>query len=135
MSPDLKTPEDTSVTTLVSGIIHDAQVLFRQQLELFKHEVKTDLRKTKEAGLLMGAGIAVAAVGVILLSLMLVYLLQWAVPNLPLWACFGICGLGFAAIGCGLVYSGKAKFDSFNPLPDESAQALKENVQWITNRK
>jgi len=136
MAADLHNAQDTSVTALVSGIIHDAQELTRQQFELFKHEVKADLRKTKEAALLMAAGGGVAVIAIILLSLGAVYLLEWAFsPHLPLWACFGICGGVFAAIAGGLIYAGKAKFDSFNPLPDESAQALKENVQWITNRK
>jgi len=131
MSTDLKTPPDASVTTLVSGIIHDAQELIRQQLELLKHEVKSDLRKTRDASLLMIAGGGVAAVAILLLAFSLVYLVNWAVPALPLWASFGICGLVLAAAGGGLIYAGYARFESFNPLPDESARALKENVQWI----
>jgi hypothetical protein len=35
-------------------------------------------------------------------------------------------GLGFAAAH---------KFESVKPVPEESVQALKENVQWITNQK
>jgi len=136
MATDVQNPQDTSVTALVSGIVHDAQELLRQQLELFKHEVKEDLRKTREAALMMAAGGGVAVIAIMLLSLSLVFLLEWAFhPNLPLWACFAICGGVFAVAGAGLLYAGKAKFDSFNPLPDESAQALKENVQWITKPK
>ena len=53
-------------------------------------------------------------------------------PQLPLWACFGIVGgLLTAAGGIGF-YSAVRQFQEFNPLPDESAQALKENVQWIS---
>jgi len=34
-----------------------------------------------------------------------------------------------------LFYAGKKRLDSFNPLPDQSVQALKENVQCLTNLK
>ena len=28
--------------------------------------------------------------------------------------------------------AGKKKFESFNPLPDKSTEALKENLEWKT---
>jgi len=136
MATDLKPPPEASVTELVTGILHDAQDLIKQQFELLKHEVKDDIRKTRDASLLIGVGGLVGLVGLIHLTLMLVYLLYWATnESLPLWACYGICG-GLAAIGGGaLVYAGMNKFSSFNPLPDQTAQALKENVQWLTKPK
>jgi len=109
--------------------------LIKQQFELLKHEVKEDFQKTRDATLMLGIGSVVALVGLIHLTLMLVYLLQWAAPSLPLWACFGICGGLVVIVGGGLLYAGIHKFNSFNPLPDETAQALKENVQWITQPK
>jgi len=142
MATDLKPAPDTSVTELVTGILHDAQDLIKQQFELLKHEVREDIRKTRDASLLIGAGGIVGLVGAIHVTLMLVYLLHWATnrhlfvnDNFPLWACFGICGLLALVIGGGLIYAGMNKFASFNPLPDQSAQALKENVQWITQPK
>jgi ligand-binding sensor domain-containing protein len=66
--------------------------------------------------------------------MMLVYLLSWA-TTIPLWVCFGLVGACLAILSASLVYAGKKKFDSFNPLPAESAQALKENVQCLVNAK
>jgi hypothetical protein len=73
---------------------------------------------------------------------MLVHLLHWATSpagadpaTLPLWACFGIVGLVFGVVGGALVTSGIRKFQSNNPLPDQTAQTIKENVQWIANSK
>jgi len=118
--------------SLVRGIVDDAQHLMKQQLALFQAEVKEDLRKTKEAVMSMAAGVALAAVGGILLCVMLVHLLHWAFPDtLPLWSCYLIVGGVLAALGGGLAYAGVRRMASFNPLPDESVQALKENIQWI----
>jgi len=135
MATDVKPAPDTSLTELVTGILHDAQDLIKQQFDLLKVEVLDDLRKTRDAGILMGLGVGVALVGGLLLILMLVYLLNWAVPDLPLWASFGIWGVIACVAGLGLFYAGKQKFASFNPLPNQTAQALKENVKWITNPK
>lgn len=134
MAEDVQTAPGTShsVAPLLSGIINDIQDLLKQNLALFKVEVKEDLKKTKESFAALGAGIALAALGSLLLVLMLVHLLNWAVPALPLWACFGIVGGILTGAGLALYLRGKAKLESFNPLPAESAEALMENVQCIT---
>jgi len=130
-----------SVAPLVAGIVDDLQELLKQNLTLFKVEVREDFKKTKEAAAALGVGIGLAVVGALHLTLMLVFLLWWAfdpaaraASGLPLWVCFAIVGGAFAGIGFALFMRGKKKLDSFNPLPDETAQALKENVQWIKNR-
>jgi hypothetical protein len=134
MANDLRTGSQPSVTSLVTGIASDLQDLLAQQLALFKAEVESDLTRTKEAALVLAGGLGVAVVAGILLCLMLVFLLQWA-TELPLWACYGIIGCGLALVGGTLVYVGRKRFESFNPLPDQSVRALKENVQCLTNPK
>jgi hypothetical protein len=132
---DLQTESEVSMTQLVSGIISDAQNLVQQQLALLRHEVKDGLQKTKEAALSMIAGAVIALVGGILLSFMLVELLSWAAPELPVWGCYGIVAAPITALGGALFFAGMQKFKSINPLPDQSVQALKETIQWKTNRK
>jgi len=130
-----------SVAPLVAGVIDDLQELIKQNLALFKVEVREDFKKTKEAAAALGVGVGLAVVGALHLTLMLVFLLWWAfnpafrsAPGLPLWVCFAIVGGVFAGVGGALYFRGKKKLDSFNPLPNETADALKENVQWIKNR-
>src|SRR5262249_49656521 len=135
MANDLGTDRGPSFSGLVSGIVDDAQELIKQQMHLFRHEMQTDIRKTKEGALEEGFGVSVLFLGAILWTFMLVYLLNWLVPQLPLGGCFGIVGAGFVVGGGLLCYGGKKVFDSFTPLPHESVQALKENLQWITKRK
>lgn len=133
-------PSDASMTSLVAGIVGDAQELLKQQLALFQAEIKDDLQKTKEAAISLAIGAGVAVVGGLLLCFMLVHLIDWAVPALggpalPLWVSFGLVGGAFTLVGGAFVYAGIRKFRSFNPLPDQSVDAMKENVQWIVNRK
>lgn len=128
--------DGATATELVTGIISDAQDLMKQQLALLRTEVREDIRKTKEASLLLAGGLSVVLVGAIVLSLMLVYLISWAAgPSIPLWGCFGIVGGALALLGGGLTMAALGRFKSFNPLPDQTAQAVKENVRWMTNPK
>jgi len=130
-----------NMAPLVTGIIDDLQELIKQNLALFKVEVREDFKKTREAAAALGVGVGLAVVGALHLTLMLVYLLWWAfdpaarsASGLPLWVCFAIVGGVFLGVGAALTFRGKKKLDSFNPLPDQTADALKENVQWIKNR-
>jgi hypothetical protein len=135
MAIDAKPGPDASVTELVSGIVSDTQVLMKQQFDLLKAEVREDLRQARDAGLLMAGGAGLAFVSGVLLTFMLVYLLHWAIPDFPLWASYGAWGLIAGVAGGLLIYAGVHKLASFNPLPNQSAQALKENLTWKTSPK
>jgi hypothetical protein len=125
--------EHENLATLVTGILNDGQELFRQQVNLIRTEIKEDLRKTKEASIPLAAGLWLASMGVLLLCVTVALALVAA--GLSMWAAFAIVGTVLTLAGGGLAYLGKVKFDSFNPLPDKSAEALKENLEWIAKPK
>src|SRR5438309_2156387 len=104
------TNSEPSVTSLLSGIVTDAQELIKQQLLLFKHELKDDVTRTKEALPMLGAGAALAMTTLLLLGVTLSLLLYWLVnpapgtgpEHLPLWGCFAIFTVVFGVVGCAL---------------------------------
>lgn len=135
MANDLQTgSEPASLTGLLTGIVNDLQDLFKQQLALLKHEIRRDVHETATAGASCVAGAVITAVGMMLLGLGLVYLLAWE-TDLPLWASFLIFAAAFLLTGGILVYVGAHKFSTMHPLGEGTAEALKEDVQWITNPK
>jgi hypothetical protein len=134
MANYLDTGQEISIPALVTGIVNDAQNLLKQQLSLFKYEIQADIRKTKQAVLVLGVGMGITLVGLWFLFLMLVYFLAWS-TSLPLWSCYGLVGLGLSAVGGLLIYRAKRKFDVIHPLPEQSARALEENIQCLTNLK
>lgn len=135
VTSEVQAPPDRSVTTLVSGIIADAQQLIQQQLAMFRQEIRDDFVKGKDAALSLAVGVGLTLGGGFLLLLMLPLLLHEAVPELPLWACFGILGGVVAGLGGTLVYAAVRKLESFNPLSDKSVEAFKETIKWTTNPK
>jgi hypothetical protein len=138
--------EPPSTTGLLSGIISDIGDLIRQEIRFARTEIRSDLAKTKAAVTVLAIGAGTAVLGVVLLSLMLVFLLHWLLlpigqsgnydpASIPLWGCFGIFSALFLILGAALSWLGYKKFKSFRPLPVETAQTVKENVEWIMSSK
>jgi hypothetical protein len=124
----------SSLSSLVGGIVTDAQVLVKQELALAKSEVANELHKAKDAAISLGLGIGVAALGCILLVLMVVHLLAWAFPQLPLWGCYGIVGAVLAVAGSVLLMAAKNRASAIHVMPEQTIASMKDNVQWIKNR-
>jgi len=120
------------MTSLLGGILHDAQDLFRQQIALFRREIRDDLCKTRDATIMIMAGIVVLAVGAVFFMTMLPLLLNWLVPSIPLWGCFGIVGLVGLVPGGLLIFLAVRRLQSIDPLHNPSVEALKENLKWTT---
>jgi hypothetical protein len=124
--------EQASVTTLVSGILSDVQQLLAQQTRLLRLEIREDLRKARTGAIFLGAGLGVAAVGGLLLCVMLPLLL-YALTDWPQWVCFGIFGVLFLFFGAGAAYAAAKKFQDAASLP-ESTTTLKENLTCLLRR-
>lgn len=135
MASDMRTSTEPRFSELVTGILHDVQDLIKQQTALLQAEIREDYRKTKEAAVSLVCGVAIATLGSVLLALMMVHLIAWAAPTWPLWVCYAIVGGTITGLGGTLYYVGHERFKTFNPLPDKTVEVMKENVQWIVNRK
>lgn len=65
---------------------------------------------------------------------MFVFMLH-ELAGLSVWASYGVVGGAFVVLAAVLVGVGIQRFRSFNPMPDQSVEAFKENVRWMTNPK
>jgi hypothetical protein len=134
-------PEEASMTSLLRGIINDIGDLIRQEIRFARSEFKSDAQKLTRSGAVLALGVGAAAVGVVLVAFMMVHLihtLSGASPgdaSIPLWGCFGIVAAVFLVVGAGLGFMGYQSMQKVNPLPDQTAQSVKENVEWIMNSK
>lgn len=124
---------EPSLAQLVSELVSDAKQLLRQEVALAKHEIQEEVRKTKIAVVSLGTGIAIAALGGLLLIIMLVHLLN-ALTDLPLWACYGIVGGMCALVGVVLLYTGKKQMARIDMVPQQTVETMRENVRWIKEK-
>jgi len=132
MATNLQTESGQGVGELVKGIMNDAQELISQQFTLLKHEVRQDFRNLREGAAYLALATGILLVAAVLLGLMLVHLVQYQWPSWPLWVSYGLVGGAFAAVGAGLAALGRQKLSSKNVLPEETAKALTENLEWKT---
>jgi len=123
---------EPTVTELVTGIVNDSQKLIRQQIDLVKAEIKNDLKRTGDAAKYFGAGFVLAMAAFLFLLVSVPLLLNYLF-NLPSFAGWAITGGVLLVAAVVAFFLGKRVFDSFNPLPDKSVNALQENLSWIAN--
>jgi len=133
-------PEEASLTSLLRGIINDLGDLIRHEIRFARTEIKSDVRKTARASAVLALGAGAVCLGVVLVALMGVYLIHHLsgapdTASIPLWGCYGIVAAVFLVVGAGLSFLGYQTLQKNNPLPDQTAQSVKENVEWIMNSK
>jgi len=111
-------------------------------VELTKKEMTAEMHKAIDAAILYAIGGAVLFIGALILCHSLAHLAHWAGSptatdpgRIPLWGCFALVGVPLTVTGGVLAWMGKAKVQSIHPLHNPATEALKENVQWATNKK
>jgi hypothetical protein len=122
----------TPVTQIVSGIIDDASRLAKQQVDMLKSEFQEDLRRTRRALEFGGIGIVLGTTGMLALVFCLVEVLHEQF-GFKQWSAALIVGGILTAGGAVLGYLSFYLFESFNPLPDKTFNALQENLTWKTS--
>ncbi len=122
---------ETSVAGLLAGILSDAQTLMRQQADMFKAEVREDFQHSKRAAEFGSLGIVCTTVGALGVITALAYLLHEQF-QFAMWASWGIVGSLFLIGGIVLGAISYTLLERFNPLPDQTYNALKENLTWQT---
>ena len=118
------------VVALIGDILAEAHTLLMQELQLAKHELQEEARKTLSASLALGGGFFLALFGGLFLLFMLVYLLN-ALTELPLWACYGSIGGLLVIAAIALLVFGIKRVKQVQVLPVRTVETLKENVQWF----
>lgn len=129
VEPTPARPEPT-IAELLGGLVGDAQTLVRKEVDLAKTEVKIEVDKAKQSAMALGAGIGVAVVGGLLLSFMLVYAIN-ELLGLSLWLSYLIVGAVFAIVGFVLLQRGAARVREIDPVPHETIDSVRKDVEWI----
>ncbi|HVL99879.1 MAG TPA: phage holin family protein [Egibacteraceae bacterium] len=124
--------DDQSLSELLSTLLNQLSTLFRKEIELAQTEIKQEVRRAgKAAGALGGAGGA-GYMAAVMLSFALAFALG---EFLPVWVGFLVVGVIYAVVAGVLFRQGKEKLDRVNPKPEQTIETLKEDAEWIKNRR
>jgi hypothetical protein len=123
---------DRPIGDLLRQLSQETTTLVRQELELAKAEMaEKGKRAGLGAGMFGGAG-ASALLGLGALTAAAVAGLDAA---LPLWLAALIVGLLWLAIAGALALQGRSKVQAATPpVPEQTQESMKEDVQWARNR-
>jgi len=136
-------PPEPGLAATAKGIVDDALELMKQQFAMLKAEIRSDFHKLLAGIIPLACAIAPLLLGGLMFCFMLVHLIHWATlpagsqadpATIPLWGSYGIVAAVFLVTGGVLVGIGVYRLKTVNPLPEQTAQALEENLQWLMNK-
>jgi uncharacterized membrane protein YqjE len=118
--------EDRSLSELLSDITTEIATLFRNEVELAKAETSEQVSRAAKAGAMLGAAAVIGFLTLILLS----FAAAWGLAEVvPTGVAFLIVGVVFAIVAAVLASAGKKKIANVNPMPNQTVQTLKADVQ------
>lgn len=120
------------LSELVSRMTSDLSTLFRKEVELAKLEIKQDAKQAAKAGSMFGAAGLAGYMALLLVSFALAYLLDLVMPT---WIAFLIAAALYVVAAYVLYRRGLERFQQLNPVPEETVQTIKEDVEWLKTRK
>jgi uncharacterized membrane protein YqjE len=118
---------------LVKQLSNQVSTLVRQEIELAKTETA---EKGKKAG--VGAGMfgAAGVAGLLMLGSLTAFLIIVLALAIPAWAsALLVTGL-WAAVAGVLALQGRNKLSEMGkPVPEKTVETVREDVQWLKNRR
>ena len=123
--------EANSVGDLLGRVTGDLSTLLRQELELAKVELRQEAAKAGKAGGLFGGAGVLGHLTVAFLALALTFALG-NVMDLG-WAALIVAAL--LAVGTVVLVSrGRTQLRQITPVPQQTVETVKEDVQWARTR-
>ncbi|MCU1453407.1 MAG: sle [Acidimicrobiales bacterium] len=123
---------DRSLSELVSDMTSDLSTLMRKEVELAREEIKEEVAKARTAGVSFGG----AAVAGLLTGVALVLTLGYTLDIfMPAWAAFLVVTLVLGAVAAAFATKGKREVQELNPKPEQTIETLKEDAQWLSERR
>lgn len=124
--------DDRSLGTLVGEAADELSGLVRKEVELAKLELKEELTVATASSKYFGIGAFCGYLAAVLLS----FAAAWGLAEVMAagWA-FLIVGVVYAVIAAVAFLTGRQRMREFHPVPEETVETLKEDVQWLKARK
>ena len=123
-----------SLPTLFGRLGEDVMTLLDTKLTLLKVEVKEDADAYVQAGVMIGLGGIIAAVGFALVNIALALFVATLLPyNPPVNYALGfvITGAAYLVIGGIVVMIVKSRLARRNPMPERSVDEFRKDKQWL----
>jgi uncharacterized membrane protein YqjE len=127
-----RTP-DTSISSLLKGILTDLQSLMREEIALARVELTEQATRARTAAMSFGMAVAALAFGGTFLLIAIALGISDAF-NWPAWAGFLVVAIVLSIAGFIAYSAARRRVKAMNVVPEETVSTLKENSAWIAKR-
>ncbi len=118
--------EDRSLSELLSDVTTEIATLFRKEVELARVETSEQVSRAAKAGGMLGAAAVIGFLDLILFAFAAAWALSEVVPE---GVAFLIVAIVFAIVAGVLAMAGKKRIANINPVPNQTVQTVKADVQ------
>lgn len=119
--------EERSATDIVQDLVQDLGNIVRAEIHLAKTEMTEKAAKAgRGAGMMGGAGVIGLLAGAALVTCCIAAL----AIAIPVWAAALIMAFLLGVIATAAFSAGRKQLKSVNPVPEQTARTIREDVQW-----
>jgi hypothetical protein len=119
--------DERKLGDLFADLSRDFSTLMRQEVELAKTEIRDEARRAGKAGGMLGA----AAIAGYFCLLLLSFAAAWGLSEVvPEGVAFLIVAAVYGIAAAALFLTGRRRLREVHPVPDDTVETLKEDVQW-----
>jgi len=124
--------DDQSVSDIARTLLDDVRDLFREEIALARAEVRQELEHARAAGMALGAGLGLLAIGLLLLFFAAGRALA-AWFGWPVFGGYALVGVVLLVIGWGATASGRRRLQRIHGLR-QTGESLKRSAAWAADR-
>jgi hypothetical protein len=126
-APQPVAEQEESLGQLFGQLTRELSELMRQEMALAKTELKEEATKAGRTAGLFGGAAVTGHMCLLLLS----FAAAWGLAVImPTGVAFLIVGLIYAVVAAFLFVRARAEVKRINPVPEQTIETLKEDVQW-----
>ena len=126
-SPGPPADADKSVGEHLGDLTSEVATLLRKEVELAMVELRDEVRQALKAGTMLSGGALTGYFSLLFASLALAWLLDSKLPR-PL--AFALVGAVHGMAAAALLGRGRQEVKRVDPVPEQTLETLKENVEW-----
>lgn len=129
---DTEDPRQQSLGELLKRLADQTSRLVRQELRLARAEMTEKAQDYGRAGAMLAVAAVVGLLAGFALTLFFIYLLRLA---MPLWAAALIVTVVYGVVAFALFKTGQKRLqEAAPPVPEETMDSVKEDVEWLKTR-
>src|SRR6476469_10527217 len=128
MATQQMTKDDRSLGDLFTSLAAETGALVRQEVALAQVELTQKATKAGKNIVSLAVGGAIAYLAVLAITAALIIGLSYLMPA---WLAAALVGIIFAAVSYFMISSALAELKKISPMPEQTAQTIKEDARWL----